>query len=99
MSSDVHGVLQVFFVNFFVFTEHQDVIEETCSMLLSCNDLCHGALENFWRRCNALWQFAVEVSAKWADECSEFGRFILQWNLPNPLVASNLVKMVDPFSL
>ena len=67
------GVLQVFFVIFFVFTEHQDVIKETYSMLISCNDLFHGALENFWRRCNALWQSAVEVSAKWTDECSEFG--------------------------
>ena len=72
----------VFFVNFVVFTEHQDVIEETHSMLLSCNDLFHGALENLWRRCNALWQSAVEVSAKWTDECSEFGWFIVQWNLP-----------------
>ena len=58
-----HGVLQVFFVNFFVFTEHENVIEvpETHSMLLSCNDLFHGVLENLWRRRNALWQSAVEV--------------------------------------
>ena len=50
------------------------------SMLLSCNDLFHGALENLWRRPNA--QSAVEVSAKWTDKRSEFGRFIIQWNLP-----------------
>jgi len=87
-------------MNFFVFTEHQDVIEETYSMLLSCNYLFHGALENFWRRCNALWQSAVEVSAKWTDECSEFGWSSSSSGIcQNPLVTFNLVKMVDPFSL
>ena len=85
-------ILQVLFMNFFVFTEHQNVTEETHSVLLSCNDLFHGALENLWCRPNAPWQSAVEVSAKWTDKCSEFGRFIIQWNLPKSTPGIQLGK-------